>query len=242
MSKKKNLYAQSFGVKLKFLRARKNITREELTKKVGCTPSFIAKVEDGNILDPSLEYKKKIYKALKLNKEEIEFFEENPKLYFYKENNEAKLEVSVPIRMNMGGNVSKKLLNEYINEISDENMYALLYSAQTIYNFENPEKVKQELKNYSKTINEYDNNWRVKSIKNRNEKLHKEYDQALNKYLKQKLKNKEDTVTKEELLENIKPALKSTATNNKIKKLCEEGKLTKMQEGKKVFYKINKFK
>ena len=240
MSKKKNLYAQNFGVKLKLLRTQKEMSRDALTKKVGCTSSFVAKVEDGNILDPSLEYKKKFYKALNLNKEEIDFLENNPRLYFYEENNEAILNVSVPTRMNLGGKVSRKLLDEYINGISDDNLYVLLYCAQTIYNFENPDEVKEELKNYNKSLSDYDNKWRVKAAKERSEKLHNDYNKALKLYLKNKIKNGENTITAKEIMENIKPPLKASSTNTKIRKLCEEGRLIKTQEGKRVFYKINK--
>ena len=239
IDKNKNLYVQRFGIKLKYLRTKRGLSRRELTERIGCSKSFIAKVEDGIIMDPTPEYKEKFYKALDLSKNEIAYLENNPQMYFYEENNEAKLEISIPKSMNNGGTVSRELLEEYLRELSNENMYVLMYCAQALYNYENPRKVEEDLQDYYKSIGEYDSSWRKDVNAHRSKKIHIEYDKALTKYIKNKLKNGENTLTIKEIISNVKPSFKGSFTTAKVKKLCEEQKLRKIKSGKNVFYEIN---
>ena len=234
----KNLYGARFGIKLKLIRAKHGLSRRELTEKSGLGKSYISRVEDGVILSPSQEAKQKIYEALNLDKATINFMENGAEMYFYEEDGKQNLEVSVPKSMNYGSRASKVMIEKYIDLISEENLYMLEYCAEAIYNAENPGKVEEELSDIFNEISKYDSGWRRENKTSHSKRLHQEYDEAVRKYIEEKIKNNDLILTSEELMKTIIPRVKRTLTNQKLKQLVEDGILTKEREGKKVIYKI----
>lgn len=234
----KNLYGARFGIKLKLIRAKKGLSRKALAEKAGLGKSYLARVEDGVILSPSKETKQKIYEALDLDKATIAFIENGAEMYFYEENGEQHLEVSVPKSMNCGSKVSKYMIEKYMELISEDNLYMLEYCAEAIYNAENPEKVEEDLSDIFSEINKYDSNWRRSNKTERSRKLHEDYDKAVMEYIKSKKASNDLTLTQEELMNNIEPKIKRTLTCKKMKQLVEDGILEKQREGKRIIYKI----
>lgn len=242
MKKNENLYIQRFGIKLKMLRTKRGMTRNEFTEKTGFSKSFVAKIEDGLILSPSKETKETIYKALELSKEEKEFLENNPTMFYYRNGENMNLEISIPVKMDDGGPVSREFLKDYANGISDENIFMLARCAEAIYNYEHPEKTQQELKEFYDSMTDYSSKWRKEAVKKRTDTLHNQYDLSLYEFLSKKIDNGETTTTSSELMENVSPKFKNSMTAMKVKKLCEMGIFEKENEGKKRIFKINKDK
>ena len=242
MKKSENLYIQRFGIKLKMLRTKRGMTRNEFTEKTGFSKSFVAKIEDGLILSPSKETKETIYKALELDEGEKEFLESNPTMFYYQDGENMNLEISIPIKMDDGGPVSREFLKEYASNISDENIFMLARCAEAIYNYEHPEKAQQELKEFNDSMADYSNKWRKEAVKKRTDTLHNQYDLSLYEFLSKKIDNGETTITSSELMENVSPKFKNSMTAMKVKKLCEMGIFEKENDGKKRIFKINKEK
>lgn len=239
MKKIKNLYVKRFGLKLKMLRTQKGMTRKEFTEKTGFSKSLIAKIEDGEIFSPSKETKETIYKALELTDDEIEFLDNDPKMFYYEEGDDMRIDLTIPKKMKESGSKSKGIIDYYYYRISSDNLYMLAFCAEAIYNYEHPEEAKEDLREYSEFMSDYSLKWRQNANKKRADELHKQYDDALNEYLKEKVARNDLTVTSEELIENIKPQFKKTITTKKLNNLCELGILEKSSEGKKRVYLIN---
>lgn len=242
MKKNENLYVKRFGVKLKMLRTQKGMTRKEFTDKAGFSQSFVAKIEDGEIITPSKETKEAIYKALELTDKEIEFLDDDPKMFYYEEGDNMRIDLTIPKKMKESGSKSKSILDYYLNRISSDNLYMLAFCAEAIYNYEHPEIAKNDLKEYYDFMSDYSLKWRQDANKKRTSEIHKQYDDALNQYLKEKVARNDLIITNEELVENIKPQFKKSITAKKLNNLCDLGILEKGKDGKKRIYIINKEK
>ena len=242
MKKIKNLYVKRFGIKLKILRTQKGMTRKEFTEKTGFSKSLVAKIEDGEIISPSKETKETIYKALELTDEEIEYLDDDPKMFYYEEDDDMRIDLTIPKKMKESGSKSKNIIEYYSDRISPKNLYMLAFCAEAIYNYEHPENAKEGLKQYNEFMSEYSLKWRQDVNKKRTDEIHKQYDDALSQYLEEKVARNDLIVTTDELIENIKPQFKKTITTKKINNLCELGILKISKEGKKRVYILNKEK
>lgn len=239
MKKNKNYYIQRFGIKFKKLRGEKGVSRRELAEKTGFVITYIAKIEDGIINKPSQEAKDRLCDGLGVSEKERAYLNDDAILYFYTEDDKTHLEIAIPESFNLGGEVSKQMLLDYINQISDKNMYALMYCAQTIYNAENPDAVKQGLESFIKSQEEYSKKWRKEvNLKARN-KADEEYEQVLDQYIANKIENNDFILTVKEVVDN--PQIHKTANyvTKIFKNMCEKNKLTKEKSGKKMVYKVN---
>ena len=243
MGKSKNYYIQRFGIKFKQLRAQKGISRRELAERTGFVSTYIAKIEDGIINKPSQEAKDRLCDGLSVTKEERTYLNDDAVLYFYTEDKKAHLEATVPESFNLGGNVSKQILQDYVNQISDENMYVLMYCAQTIYNAENPEAVKEGLQNFTKSQEEYSKKWRKDVNLKARSKADEEYEQKISEYiLNNKIKKDNLIITVSEIVENPDTHKTVNYVTKIFKNMCEKNKLLKEKDGKKMIYRINKDK
>lgn len=240
LDKKKNYYIQRFGVKFKQLRAQKGISRRELSERTGYIATYIAKIEDGTINNPSEEAKERLCKGLGVSEKEKEYLMKDAYLQYYTEGNNMNLKVSVPKNFNLGEEVSRSMLLEYMNGISDEGLFTLMYCAQTIYNAENPSEVEEGLKNFNKTQDEYSKKWRRAVNKKTRDKMNGEYEKALNEYILSKIENGDYSITLKEACENPTEKRSSSYVTKIIGKMCEKGLLTRTGSGKNTKYIISK--
>ena len=242
LDKKKNYYIQRFGIKFKQLRAQKGISRRELSEKTGYIASYIAKIEDGTINNPSDEAKEKLCKGLEVTEKEKEYLMENAYLQYYTEDGKINLKISVPKNLDLGGEVSRDMLLDYMNDISDKGMFALMYCAQTIYNAENPDEVEKGLKSFNETQDEYSKKWRRAVNKKTHDKMSDEYEKALNEYILEKIKDGKDSIILKEAVENTSVKKSPSYVNKVVNRMCEDGLLKRVGGGKNIKYIIEKEK
>lgn len=65
---------ERFGIYLRKLRTDRNLTLTGLANLIGITPYYISHMESGNKTNPDIKIIYNMFKAMKLNKEEIEQF------------------------------------------------------------------------------------------------------------------------------------------------------------------------
>lgn len=242
LDKRKNYYIQRFGVKFKQLRAQKGISRRELSEKTGYIATYIAKIEDGTINNPSDEVKEKLCEGLGVTKKEKEYLMKNACLQYYTESDEVNLKISVPEYLDFGGEISRNMLLDYMNGISDKGMFALMYCAQTIYNAENPEEVEKELKKFNEAQDEYSKKWRRAVNKKTHDKINDEFENALNEYILNKIEKGTDSITLREATENVSVKKSPSYVTKVVNRMCEDGLLKRIGNGKYTRYMIEKEK
>lgn len=240
LDKKKNYYIQRFGVKFKQLRAQKGISRRELSEKTGYIATYIAKIEDGIINNPSEEAKERLCDGLEVTQKEKAYLMEDAYLQYYTEDNKVNLKICVPKNFDLGGEVSRDMLLDYINNVSDSGVFALMYCAQTIYNAENPDEVEKGLKKYNEAQDEYSKKWRRAVNKKTHDKMNDEYESALNEYILSKIRNDDYWITLREAVEKPKVKKSVSYVTKIVNKMCESGSLVRIGKGKNTKYQIKK--
>lgn len=68
------MYSNEFGKYIRFLRTDRNLSLTQLAEQLSITPYYISYLESGKKRNPSAKLMAKMFKAMKMDKNEIEHF------------------------------------------------------------------------------------------------------------------------------------------------------------------------